>query len=259
MRNMSNISETGHVVLSLALLAQKPVVSAALIVGIVLTFCANVLVILTISLNKNLHNIHNIYFISSSLCGLLLCIDFSLEFVQVLLDFSWPFNVGICVFWEILDLSICSVVLLTFTLISFNRFMSIKSPFKAWASQDVQKILILLIWIFPISLWALINVTLMLEKSPPDNDCFITYSHYLCYGLILLTCFVPLCLGLLLNAMSIRELKSLRRTSVRQRRPSTTLSKDQKAIFTLLALELTTIVCWLPYIVILPLVRACGA
>ena len=166
---MSQSGQSNHIVLSLTLLTQKPIVSTALVLAIALTFFANLLVILTISLNKNLHNIHNIYFISSSLCGILLCIDFSLEIIQVLLDFNWPFNVGICVFWEILDMSLCSVVLQTFTLISFNRYMSIKSPFKSWASQGVQKILILLIWIFPVSLCDLVNITLMLELSPPNN------------------------------------------------------------------------------------------
>jgi hypothetical protein len=255
------------------------------------TLLANLLVALSIILNKNLHNTTSFYIMSSTITGMIISmVNMPFETIYVMEKYSWSKGLFTCTLWYVFDLSNCSINLSSFTIVSYIRLKSIKTPNKPWASRSTKRCILILIWLVPILIWSNVNFFLFYQFPPDVDDCYSNYSNHVLISLICVLFLCPLCILLTINVLVMHELKlrvkKMGNIGLRQLRAKSSsrpikinaispnlstnqspshpfrhqpralnLTKEKKALLSLVCIQVSLVVCWMPYIVILPLVR----
>ena len=271
---------------------KSPLLITVFSIIVILTFIFNLYILCTIIFNKKLHNTTNFYFVSTSLTGLIVAsLNMTFETIYITDNFKWKHELTLCIIWYTLDLCTCFINLASFTIISYIRYSFIKSPNKEWASKFMQKSILVLIWILPLLVISLVNGVFMSENPPLKDDCYIAYGLNILIPIIGLFIALPLFSLIVVNFKTMIQLKVRfhKMSKIHARLPrvkilvipeiqNTTshhhhqhhhqgeknssnnmhdgphLAKEQKALLTLIFLSIILIVCWLPYIIILPMV-----
>jgi hypothetical protein len=270
---------------------QKPILFVAVLLLALLILMINTYVILTIFFNKKLRNMTNFFFLITSFTGIIVSIiNIPFESIYVIEEYRWNYGLTTCIIWYSIDLSTTTTNLITFNIISYIRLKSITTPNKSWAPKFIRIIVFVASCILPSAVWSTLNGLLMSSNPPDYNNCFIAYSLSILLSLIVIMFVIPLVSLMIINWNIVHELrmriKKMRKitpnksinknkassnesivSSLNSTNQNTTnisrpvarlsysyLNKERKAIIALILIQISLIICWLPYIAILPLV-----
>lgn len=227
------------------------------IVTILFSILLNLNIVVSFITNKKLRSYTNFYYISISLCGLMVSFTIMPFDALELLDYE-TFNksLAICIIWYSLDCAVCSISVFSLMFIAIIRYISIAYPhFKLTIKTHL--IIIGLIWTLPIIFWFSLNGWVMVNHD--FTECEMSYDKMLCYLLISIFCIAPLLVSISVNLLTMVKIKNrynkidilkmIRTNSLRKR------SNEKKAICILMISSLISLICWSGFMSTYPIVR----
>jgi hypothetical protein len=227
------------------------------IVTIIFSILLNSNILVSFITNKKLRSYTNFYYVSISLCGLMVSFTIMPFDALELLDYE-TFNksLTICIIWYSLDCAVCSISVFSLMVIAILRYISIAHPhFKL--TIRIHLIIISIIWALPILFWFLLNGLVMANHD--FIECEMSYDKLLCYVLISFFCISPLLVSISINLLTMVKIKNrynktdllkmIRKNSLRKR------SNEKKAIYILLISSLISLICWTGFMSTYPIVR----
>ena len=234
----------------------------------------------------------NVIFLSKSISDTVVGAS-SISFMTILTCYGyWPLGFGLCVFWIVLDFSVCSISIFNLLLITWHRYQQLKNPFEVTEELTTFRwFKLILVWACPFLFW-LCSVVPIANHNLKDNDCI--FSFVFTYVLIadLFLFILPIVVLLFLNILTYRELRkkkkrmstrfksvnatilrnlmntyvnensttnstndeSLERTESKNTRTrKRMLNKDDKAVICLVSVSLLFFCCWIIFLVTWPL------
>ena len=151
--------------------------SLFLVIIILATFILNIHIILNILSNKKLHKPINMFIMSLSFNGILVSTtSMPFQFSYVIGNFEWPFSLDMCIFWFIMDFSICTRFVLNFIIIMFIRYMAIEKPNDEWTKKKVQIFTLILVNVLPLLIWS-ITISSLFPKKELPGECYLTLKY----------------------------------------------------------------------------------
>ncbi|CAF1394119.1 unnamed protein product [Rotaria sp. Silwood1] len=196
-----NTNELNWPVLILSILA---------IFGIV----GNLLVCVSISLDKQLQTVTNFFLFSLAIADCLLSLV--VLPLAIIKDFqgSWQLPIIFCNFYVFLDVLLCTTSIWHLTIVSIDRFLYISRPFRSRERSKFKTfIIIILIWTFSIAISCTIFILGFIDEN---NILVINHDHkrlctlnnrsFIIYGSIICFC-VPCILMLVTYSLTIRRLQ----------------------------------------------------
>ncbi|KAJ8245258.1 hypothetical protein GJAV_G00268770 [Gymnothorax javanicus] len=143
-----------------------------------LTIIGNILVILSIIMNRSLQTINN-YFLFSLACADLIIGFGTMNLYTVYIAVGyWPLGSVACYLWLILDYVVCNVSGFHLIVISFDRYFCIAKPlsYPAWRTTRIAGMMITAPWVLAFLLWGppiLFGQFIVAERIVPE--CYIEF------------------------------------------------------------------------------------
>lgn len=266
-----NLSSSPHVVdlCSQPTLTEYIAQSTFLVIITVITLMGNISVCLTVLLNDNLHTFTNCLVTSLALSDLMVAI-FSLPFRihQTVHNTSWCLSQDACIFWIWADLFCCCASIGNLALISVDRFLATKYPFRysQMITRRTAATMIAFVWTysFVVASSGLTNWTLPAGPLVGiDNGCHKPDSYFYTFAasigfflpLAVIICAYSYVLKVALvhwRAISRLTLPVLPEAAKDEvTRKQTAYRRELKATKTLAIVVGIFVICWLPTFIIL--------
>ncbi|XP_078075246.1 muscarinic acetylcholine receptor M2-like [Mustelus asterias] len=144
------------------------------------TIIGNILVIVSIKLNRHLQTINN-YFLFSLACADMIIGIFSMNLYTTYIVMGyWPLGPVVCDLWLALDYFVSNVSSTNLLVISFDRYFCVTRPlsYPVKRTAKVAGMMIIAIWVIPFIIWVppiLFWQFIVGERTVSEGECYVQF------------------------------------------------------------------------------------
>ncbi|XP_078075417.1 muscarinic acetylcholine receptor M2-like [Mustelus asterias] len=192
------------------------VVFAVIVTGSLslVTIIGNILVIVSIKVNRHLQTINNYFIFSLACADLIIGVTMNLFTIYTLIGY-WPFGPVICDLWLALDYVVSNASSMSLLVISFDRYFCVTKPlsYPVRRTAKMAGMMIVAVWVVSFILWApaiLFWQFIIGERTVSEGECYIQFfsNPAVTFGTAIAAFYLPVFIMMILYVQISRASKS---------------------------------------------------